>query len=90
MAVGRTGVAAPADGIVAWTLKYVDKGLDDIEKDSPQSAEAGACALNTASPFQLHLNRHCCGSCGPGCGPVNSVSFSAPLVPSQLVKPLTL
>jgi hypothetical protein len=59
VAVGRTGAAAPgSNGIVAWTLQYVDKGLDDIEKDSPQSAEAGACALNVASPFQLHLIRH--------------------------------
>lgn len=34
-----TSVAAEQDGIFQWTLKYVDKGLDEIEREKPKQAE---------------------------------------------------
>ena len=34
-----TAVGVEEDGIVQWTLKYVDKGLDEIEKEKPAQAE---------------------------------------------------
>lgn len=35
------------DGIVSWTVKYVDKALDDIERERPAAAQ-GAWRLNKA------------------------------------------
>jgi hypothetical protein len=35
------------DGIVSWTVKYVDKALDDIEREKPAAADV-AWRLNKA------------------------------------------
>jgi hypothetical protein len=32
-------LAAESDGIFKWTLKYVDKNLDDLEREKPKQAE---------------------------------------------------